>query len=113
MTRRRVSATTGGRAPRRPRRVVESILVGIGCILFADAILGERGIVAMVRARDEYRGQAQLLEQARATNRRLTEDIRRISEDPGTLEDHARRELGFIKPGEKLFIVKGLPPPAR
>ena|SRR5688572_4254831 len=113
MTRRRIISTAGGRAPRRPRRVVESIMVGIGCILFADAILGERGIVAMVRARDESREQAQLLEQAQATYKRLTEDIRRISEDPQTLEDYARRELGFIKPGEKLFIIKGLAPPPR
>jgi len=31
---------------------------------------------------------------------------RRLREDPSGIEDQARRELGLIKPGEVLFIVK-------
>ena len=50
----------------------------------------------------------------RAENARLREEVRRLEEDPAAIEEIARRDLGLIRPGEKLFIVKDLPaPPAR
>ena len=113
MTKRRAIAGAGRQAPRRPRRVIESILIAIGCILFADALVGERGVVAMLRARDDRSALVQKLERARETHRRLTEDVRRIREDPDALEDLARRELLLVKEGEKLFIIRGVTPPAR
>ena len=33
---------------------------------------------------------------------------RRLREDPSAIEEQARRELGLIKPGEVLFIVKDI-----
>jgi cell division protein FtsB len=39
---------------------------------------------------------------------RLREEARRLREDPTAVEEIARRELGLIKPGERLFIVKDL-----
>ena len=32
------------------------------------------------------------------------------STHPAAIEEVARRELGLIKPGEKVFIIKDLPP---
>jgi septum formation initiator len=55
------------------------------------------------RALSERRGEVRKLEaQKRALERRLT-----ISTSPGTLELEARR-LALVKPGERLFIVKGI-----
>ena len=45
----------------------------------------------------------------RLENQRTLEQARRYREDPATLEELARRDLGFIKPGEKLFIIRDLP----
>ena len=39
-------------------------------------------------------------------NARLREEARRLREDPSAIEEIARRELGLIVPGEKLFILK-------
>jgi cell division protein FtsB len=45
----------------------------------------------------------------RAENARLREEAQRLQEDASAIEDLARRELGLIKPGEKLFILKDVP----
>ena len=45
----------------------------------------------------------------RAENARLRETARRLREDPSAIEEIARRELGLIKPGERVFIVKDVP----
>jgi cell division protein FtsB len=34
-----------------------------------------------------------------------------LREDPNAIEELARRELGLIRPGETLFIIKDIPPP--
>jgi cell division protein FtsB len=36
----------------------------------------------------------------------LRELARRLKEDPLAIEEIARRNLGLIKPGEKVFIIK-------
>ena len=43
-----------------------------------------------------------------ASGVRLREEVQRLYE-PAAVEEIARRELGLIKPGEILFIVKDAP----
>ena len=49
----------------------------------------------------------------RAENAHLADLARRLREDPDAIEEIARRELGLIKPGEKVFIVKDVAPPTK
>jgi cell division protein FtsB len=97
--------------PRRRRRhAVQYALICVGCVLLIDALVGDKGLLAMFKARREYRSLEQSLAEARTNNAQLREEARQLREDPSAIEDIARRELGLIKPGEKLFIVKDLPP---
>ena len=96
--------------PRRRRRAVQYALVLVGCVLVVDALVGEKGLLAMIQARREYRVLEQSLADARAENARLREQARRLREDPDAIEEIARRELGLIKPGERLFILKDIGP---
>ena len=64
----------------------------------------------MLRARHEYDELAATIARERAENARLREEARRLREDPGAIEEIARRELGLIRPGEKLFILKDISP---
>ena len=63
-----------------------------------------------------YLDQRAELDQQRAALRQLEERrdsvARRLRalEDPAVLEARAR-ELQLVRPGERIFIVKGLPPP--
>jgi cell division protein FtsB len=103
------TATVPSRSPRRRRRVIEYLLGFVGVVVLVEALVGDNGFLAMLKARQEYQALEQSLAHARADNDSLREEARRLREDPAAIEDLARRELGLIKPGEKLFIVKDVP----
>jgi cell division protein FtsB len=103
------SVVTQSERPRRVRRIVRAVLLVIGTVLVVDAFVGERGLLAMLRARRQHEELAASIERQRAENERLREEIRRLSEDAAAIEEIARRELGLIRPGEKLFIIRDLP----
>ena len=71
--------------------------------------MGERGLLATLRARHEYDAVSAAIERKKADNARLREEARRLSDDPSAIEEVARRELGLIKPGERVFIIKDVP----
>lgn len=96
--------------PSRGRRAVQYLLVFVGCVLAVDALVGEKGLLAMMKAREQYRTLERSLVDARSENARLREEARRLREDPSAIEELARRELGLLRPGEKLFIVKDVGP---
>ena len=76
-----------------------------------DALVGDKGLLAMLQARQTYRSLEQSLADVRRENADLREEARRLREDPSAIEELARQELGLIKPGEKLFIVKDVATP--
>jgi len=80
--------------------------------VIVDAVVGERGLMAMLRARKQYEAATAALDRQRAENENLREDVRRLRDDPAAIEELARGELGLMRPGEKLFIVKDLTPSA-
>ena len=86
------------------------MLLSLGVIV--DAIVGDRGLLAMLQAREQYEATSTALEQQKAENGRLREQKARLLNDPSAIEELARGELGLMRPGEKLFIVKDLKPPA-
>ena len=83
-------------------------LVFITLLIVVDAIAGEKGLLALLQARREYSALERSLERARTENAELREMARRLREDPNAIEEQARRELGLIKPGEMLFIIKDI-----
>ena len=85
------------------------LLFFVVCVLVVDSLVGDRGLVATIRARRQYDQLAADLARVRAENARLREKARRLREDPATIEEIARRELGLMSPGETLFIVKDIP----
>jgi cell division protein FtsB len=94
----------------RGRRVVRYVLGLVTVVLVIDAIAGDNGLLALLKARRDSVATGQSLERARQDNEHLREDARRLREDPSAIEELARRELGLIKPGEKLFIIRDVPP---
>jgi cell division protein FtsB len=94
---------------RRSRRVVRYVIGFVTVVLVIDAIVGEKGLLSLLKARRDFGAVEQSLLRARGDNVRLREQARRLREDPSAIEEFARRELGLIKPGEKLFIIKEAP----
>jgi len=86
------------------------VLLFIASVIVADGLVGDRGLLAMLRARQEYEALAATITQLRSDNARLRDQARRLREDPAAIEEVARRELGLIRPGETVFIIKDVPP---
>ncbi len=98
------------RRPSRNRRIVQILLILGASIIIVDGLVGDRGLLAMLRAQHEYDELAASISRQRADNARLRDQARRLREDPSAIEEIARRELGLIRPGERVFIVKDIPP---
>jgi cell division protein FtsB len=96
--------------PTRNRRIVQLLLLFVASVIVVDGLVGERGLLAIMRARQEYDALSAAIARQRAENMRLREVARRLREDPSAIEEVARRELGLIKPGERVFILKDVPP---
>jgi cell division protein FtsB len=101
-------------APPRRRSIAMLVLLLFALVLIIDAVAGERGWLANRRAAAQYRAAQQALDEARARNAALRDEVQRLRRpDPGAIEEAARRQLGLMKPGEKLFIVRDQVQPDR
>jgi cell division protein FtsB len=85
----------------------------VAVLIVVDALVGDRGLLAMLDARRQHAELAAAIARQRAENARLRAEVRRLTSDPSAIEEIARRDLGLIRPGEKVFIVKDLPSPAK
>ena len=110
---RKTPSSTRASLARTGRRVVRYVLGFVTIVLVIDAIAGEKGLLTLLKARRDFTAVEQALERARRDNAGMREQARRLREDPTAIEELARRELGLIKPGEKLFIIRDVAPPAQ
>jgi cell division protein FtsB len=92
------------------KTLVRVVLVWIGAAILVAGLVGDRGLLGVWRARRQSHELARQINQLREENKALRETARSLREDPATIEDLARRELGLIRPGEKLFIIRDVPP---
>jgi cell division protein FtsB len=99
------------RRPNRAKRIGMVVAAFFAVLLIVDAVVGDRGFLAMRRANRQYDVLSTSLTRQRAENARLQEEVRRLHDDPAAIEELARRELGLIRPGEKVFIVRDLKSP--
>jgi cell division protein FtsB len=105
-------AVASGVVPRRQRprrRTTRFFVLLVTVVLLGNAVVGEWGLIALVRADHQLTAVFQLIESLRAENDDLREEVRMLREDPRKIEELARRELGLMEPGEKVFIVPGRP----
>lgn len=99
------------RDARARRRTVVTWALFIGALmLMVNALVGENGYLATVRAEREYNALEASLTHRRLENQQLVEEARRLRQDPAALEEEAKRELGMVRPGETLVIIKKRPP---
>ena len=90
--------------------MVRFVVVAIASLLFVDALVGDKGFVEIVKARQDYQDLETSLTHIRTENARLRVQARLLREDAETIEHEARERLGFMRPGEKLFILKDVAP---
>jgi cell division protein FtsB len=112
------ASTRRGRRTARPasevraarKRLAGWTLFVVSCGLVVNALVGEHGYLATLRARRDYDALEAALTRTRADNQQLRDAIRRLRTDPAALEEEARRRLNLLEPGETLVIIKDVPP---
>jgi cell division protein FtsB len=100
---------TGPVASSRPSvraRILNYVLALVTLVLVADALVGDNGLLETLHARRQYAEVATSLTQLRQENARVRDQIRRLREDPAAIEAIAREELGLMRPGEVVFVIK-------
>ncbi len=78
-------------------------------VLMVNALVGEKGYLARLQARQEQSKAEDNLHRLRADNARLRVEAERLRRDPAMLESVAREELGLIRPGETLITLRDRP----
>jgi cell division protein FtsB len=91
---------------RRGAAWLRTAMVFLICVVLVDALVGERGLAQRSRAARDYAAASQTLGAVQQENAALRDRIRRLRTDRRTIESVARQDLGLIRPGEILFIVK-------
>jgi cell division protein FtsB len=105
------TATSPTELPRLPTRRAQhrwlrGVFVLIAMIVLADALVGEQSLSSERRARKQYEAVGEELSALRGQNARLREEVRRLRDDPATIEYVARKDLGLARRGEILVHVK-------
>ena len=88
------------------------VLFLVVAFAIANAVGGARGLTAFRDASSSFTTLSEAVTRLRQENDALRERARRLREDSAAVEDVARQELGLIRPGEKLFILRDQPPDA-
>ena len=91
-------------------RLLNYALGFVTIVLVVDALVGDKGLLDTMRARRQYEILASDLTRKRNENSRLRDEIRRLTNDPAAIESLAREELGLMRDGEVLFIVRDAKP---
>jgi cell division protein FtsB len=91
---------------RRERAWVGRALCFAACVLAVNALVGERGLSETLRARRAFREAVTDLSRLQYENAALADVVRSLKHDARTIEGVARAELGLIRPGEILVVVK-------
>jgi cell division protein FtsB len=110
LRRKRVQPVAAGSSRR--GKIVNGLLVFVTVVLVLDSLMGDKGLMERMRARRTYLQAAASLHELKRENANLRERIRRLNEEPSEIEWIAREELGFVKPGEVLFIIRDAKPQA-
>ena len=91
---------------KRKRGVFQALLVFVASVLVINALFGEKGLIESMKVRRQYRELASAIAELKRENAAFRDEARRLRADPRAIEWLARKELGLISPGERLFIVK-------
>ena len=94
--------------PRRERAWLPRVLLFAAIALVVNALIGERGFVETIRARREFGRAVADLARLQYDNALLNEQAARLRGDLASIEQVARKELGFIRRGEILVVVKSV-----
>lgn len=87
--------------------------LAIACVTLAmvDGLFGQRGLIENMRLADRNGTMAKRVALLKAENVALEEHAGRLKHDTTAIEDLARRDLGLLKDGELVIILRDVAAP--
>ncbi len=75
--------------------------------LAVGSVFGDRGLLSLLEKRRQVEGLRVEIETLLASNTRLVKEISDLRQSPRAIERLAREELGFARPDETVFLIRG------
>ncbi len=105
------AARDSARSKRLRESQVKKKALGLAAFLIValsivNAFFGDRGVLGLIEARNEYRALASEVEALHAENQRLADEIHALRTDPLVIERRARQVLGMARPGEIALMMR-------
>jgi cell division protein FtsB len=90
-----------------------AIVVTLGFLAFVgfDSYMSESGLKRIESLDTQYQNLQEELKLLQQENASLRTTIQTLKDNPQALEEVAREQLGYIKPGEKVYILSETPEP--
>lgn len=79
-------------------------------LLLGVAVFGEKGILCAINSNQQKEQLQQRVQELEADNQHLREEIKALHSDRRYLEALARKQLGMVKPGERVYQFRSQPP---
>tara|TARA_B100001123_G_C15342516_1_gene1035597 strand:+ start:5955 stop:6311 length:357 start_codon:yes stop_codon:yes gene_type:complete len=94
------------RRPKRERKTLKRVIILASMLLLGNALVGERGLIETFRAYSDSEILGREIQDLRRENESLRRTSIQLQENPQTIEELARRDLGLIRPGEILLVIR-------
>lgn len=88
------------------RKALSLALFLIVAASLLNALFGDRGLLELLRARQEIESLEREIAALREENQALLEEIRDLKTSPLAVERLARENLGLVKPGEIVLLIQ-------
>jgi cell division protein FtsB len=92
-------------------RVSKYLALAFVTLAIVNGVFGQRGVVEILRLTDRNTALGERVSALEAENAALEEQARRLKHDPSAVEDLARRDLGLLKEGELVIILRDVAAP--
>lgn len=96
----------GAEAQQRRQRLVRYVLLFVSAAFMVNALVGDNGMLATMKIGRTYAQLWHEVNDLRTRNRNDLNEMNRLKSDPSAIEEAARKDLGLIRPGETLVIIK-------
>ena len=96
---------------RRKAATLASIIALVALVV--GSLFGDRGLLQLMDQRQRAEALAGEIEELQAENARLAAEIAALRSDPRAIERLAREELGLVRAGETVFLIRDAEPARR
>lgn len=90
---------------RQVRRTARYLCLFAAGSLVLNTLVGENGLLATLTANRLHADLSNRISSLQQENDLLRDEVNRLRAQPTAIEEIARRDLGFLREGEHLFIV--------